>query len=224
MSSLVSLDIILTSKDNYFSEDIIKTLVSSGWNPLKNNKVTYDGTALTNGDGALFYGTNSSITINPTASLTSTGNNTVGVYVDGLYDNGNSDYEGINKGTIDFKDSSAGLYAVNGARLSNENKISAGDNSIGIYNENGTYKDPIGMVNELTYHIGVDENLSYEKKKEAIDAVRNSYRIAQLNKDKLQYYTKNISDEDIDALRYSTGLDITADNKYQKDPHHYQLD
>ena len=86
-----------------------------------------------------------------------------------------------------------------------------------IYNENGTYKDPIGMVNELTYHIGVDENLSSEKKKEAIDAVRNSYRIAQLNKDKLQYYTKNISDEDRDALGYSTGLNITADNKYQKE-------
>lgn len=86
-----------------------------------------------------------------------------------------------------------------------------------IYNENGTYKDPIGMANELTYHIGVDENLSYEKKKEAIDAVRNSYRIAQLNKDKLQYYTKNLSDEDRDALGYSTGLDITADNKYQKE-------
>ena len=86
-----------------------------------------------------------------------------------------------------------------------------------IYNENGTYKDPIDMVNELTYHIGVDENLSSEKKKEAIDAVRNSYRIAQLNKDKLQYYTRNISDEDRDALGYSTGLDITADNKYQKE-------
>lgn len=86
-----------------------------------------------------------------------------------------------------------------------------------IYNENGTYKDPIGMANALTYHIGVDENLSFEKKKEAIDAVRNSYRIAQLNKDKLQYYTKNISDEDIDALGYATGLNITADNKYQKE-------
>lgn len=86
-----------------------------------------------------------------------------------------------------------------------------------IYNENGTYKDPIGMANELTYYIGVDENLSYEKKKEAMDAVRNTYRIAQLNKDKLQYYTKNISGEDRDALGYSTGLDITADNKYQKE-------
>lgn len=86
-----------------------------------------------------------------------------------------------------------------------------------IYNENGTYKDPIGMINELTYYIRNDENLSSEKKKEAIDAVRNTYRIAQLNKDKLQYYTKNISDEDRDALGYSTGLDITADNKYQKE-------
>lgn len=92
-----------------------------------------------------------------------------------------------------------------------------GISSYVIYNENGTYKDPIDMVNNLTYHIGNDENLSSEKKKEAIDAVRNSYRIAQLNKDKLQYYTKNISDEDRDALGYSTGLDITADNKYQKE-------
>ena len=59
MSSLVSLDIILTSKDNYFSEDIIKTLVSSGWNPLKNNKVTY----LHIGDNDMYNWTSNEITI-----------------------------------------------------------------------------------------------------------------------------------------------------------------
>ena len=122
---------------------------------LKNNKIAYDGTVVTNGDGALFYGTNSSITINPTASLTSTGNNTVGVYVDGLYDNGNSDYEGINKGIINLKDNSAGLYAINGARLSNENAISVGDMSIGMYNENGSDVKNSGNITIGNSSVGI---------------------------------------------------------------------
>ena len=103
-----------------------------------NNILNYTGTAITNGNGALLYGKNSSITFGNSGILTSTADSSIGLYADGLYNSGSSDYEGINKGIITLRNNSAGLYAINGARLSNENKISVGDYSIGVYGENST--------------------------------------------------------------------------------------
>ena len=120
-----------------------------------NNMINYVGTALTNGNGALLYGKNSSITLGNSGVLTSTADNSIGLYADGLYNGGSSSYEGINNGIITLGNNSAGLYAINGARLSNENKISAGDYSIGIYNENGTDIKNSGNIEINNNSIGI---------------------------------------------------------------------
>lgn len=60
MSNSVSLDIILSSKDKCFSEDIIQIFIDGGWNPIKNNESTY----LPIGDNDMYDWTSNEITIN----------------------------------------------------------------------------------------------------------------------------------------------------------------
>jgi hypothetical protein len=121
----------------------------------KNNKIDYEGNVGTSGGGALFYGLNSTITLGNNTVINSTGNNSVGLYADELYNNGLSEYEGVNKGSITVKDNSAGLYAVNGARLLNENSVSTGNSSLGMYGKNSRDMKNTGIINIGSSSVGI---------------------------------------------------------------------
>ncbi|MCP1226222.1 autotransporter domain-containing protein [Sebaldella sp. S0638] len=115
---------------------------------VENNKVNYSGTAVVSGNSTLFYGKNSSVVLDNTSSLISSGEKTVGIYVDGIYNN-TVNYEGINYGDMEFGDGSAGMYAVNGARLLNEGNITLGNNSLGVSGEGSEY-----IINNGTIETG----------------------------------------------------------------------
>ena len=126
---------------------------------ISNGTYYYNSTATPlSSNGAMIAGKNSAILYDTSANISSTGNNNIGIYVDGVYATLPTTISGVtvsseatNKGTITFNDSSAGLYGLNGASVDNAGgTITLGNNSTGIYASGATSN----AVNSGTITIG----------------------------------------------------------------------
>ena len=136
---------------------------------ILNGTYYYNGSTTLGGNGTMIAAKNSAVVYDTTTNITSSGNNNIGIYVDGIYGGGfptiissvTVNSEATNSGNITLNNLSAGLYGINGASVENTSAgvITLGSSSTGIYADGLTSN----AVNNGTINVGSDSQGIYLK-------------------------------------------------------------
>ena len=158
---------------------------------IANGTYYYNDSVALSGNGAMISAKNSMVLFDGGANISTTGNNNIGIYVDGIYTlpvlpGFTAGIEAENRGTITLNNSSAGLYAIGGtSAYNNGGVISVGNDSTAIYATGSTSN----ALNSGTLIIGSDSQGIYLKDGQTAD---NSGMILSSGNRTVGIYTDNV--------------------------------